>query len=294
MRIKFLTIALFLKIFISNSNAQFTLDLSQGMNFHLQETIEYEDGVEIDIMMPSQFAHNYVTNLVKMTGMPMTFQLVQTNSEFLHNAMAHIDRDKSYLIYNENFIKKIKDESFNDWSALFVLVHEIGHLLIRHPYSEDHKIKKEYELQADHFAGFWLNKLGATVEEAIQYSKEFTAQPRDYHPPKEQRIKAIIKGWNDAKGTGLMPTCVQTEGSLTFVNESTIRLAITIKSRINRDNQIRIILMPGASKTIKLNESGNEYRYYASQKMDVGVSLGTLFEGEVSVIPCKTQIEILK
>jgi len=302
MRINFLIIALLLITNTYNCQAQFTLDLSRGMHFHLQESIEYEDGVEIDIMMPSQFAHNYVTNLVKMTGMPMTFKLVQSNSEFLDKAIAHVDGDESYLIYNEDFIKKIKGESYNDWSALFVLVHEIGHLLIRHPYSEDHKVKREYELQADHFAGFWLNKLGATAEEAIQYVKNLDKDPIGFHPSRISRIKAVTEGWNFSNQNvtriidDSLRNCNSSFGYVTFVNELSNKVSISVVSKRTMKHT-DFYLAPNESKTVRLNSRDNEFKYLARSDEIVGLGMNAkyvTYNGVLSIIPCKTQIEILK
>lgn len=290
-------IVIFFTLFLSKNPcyAQFTINLSKGMTFHLQESVEF-DGAEIDITMPSQFAHNYVTELVEMTGLPMTFKLVQTNSEFLDHALAYLDGDDQYLIYNENFIKQVRANSHGDWTPLFILVHEIGHLLIKHPYSEDQKEKKKYELQADYFAGFWLNKLGATIQEAIQYAEQLPRQSKGYHPSRENRIKAISEGWNKAnkKSQNISNTPCQTNmGSATFVNETNTPFVLIIRKG-NYSNKIEVSISPGTSQTIDLKESDNMHKYSAHEKENGFYRMAPSFTGTISVIPCKTQVVILK
>ena len=293
------TIAILFSTFFFNlSHSQFTLDLNKGMTYHLQESLDI-DGAEISITMPSQFAHNYVIELVEMTGLPMTFKLVQSRE--ITKAMAYLTREDAYLVYNESFLNQIKQNSYNDWSAIYVLIHEIGHLLIKHPESdaEDIAKRREHELQADHFAGFWLNKLGATSQEAIQYTEKLKSSSNGFHPGKEQRIHSIIAGWNKANKKYKqhnLQHCNSQIGSITFVNETNTSFVLLLTNARSYSSKKEISISPGTSKTIDLNVANGleSYKYSANKQIPGFYSSNAAFSGTIKVIPCKTQVVILK
>lgn len=57
------------------------------------------------------------------------------------------------------------------------------------------------EIGADYFSGYVMAKLGASIEEAVQ-GMAVIASPRASasHPAKNDRLAAIERGWNYAKG----------------------------------------------------------------------------------------------
>ena len=79
-----------------------------------------------------------------------------------------------------------------------LLAHEVGHHL------NGHTIRKGgstpgLELEADEFAGFILQKLGATLQQS-QHVMHYIAKAKESrtHPGKNSRLQAIEKGWNKA------------------------------------------------------------------------------------------------
>jgi len=64
------------------------------------------------------------------------------------------------------------------------------------------------ELEADETAGFILYKLGATLEESqrAMKSESVSVEGSYTHPPRAQRLEAIRKGWEKARGSTPTPT----------------------------------------------------------------------------------------
>lgn len=118
----------------------------------------------------------------------------------INNAVAkNIKNEKGdyerYILYDINFMKRISDNAANDWSAISVLAHEIGHHLSGHSLNNQGSNHK-FELEADYFSGVALAKMGATLNEAqsaiqtLRYEKETST-----HPAKADRLIEIEKGW---------------------------------------------------------------------------------------------------
>ena len=98
-----------------------------------------------------------------------------------------------------------------NWSDWVVLAHEVGHHVAFHmdPTFPNH----EAELQADYFAGFILEKLGAPLAEvqlamAMVSADEETAS----HPAKAKRVAEVRKGWEAAArnvGANVIPAALR-------------------------------------------------------------------------------------
>lgn len=295
---KLIPIIILLMLPFSRSFAQFTIDLSKGHSLHIQHAIEFNDGVKIEIALPSLAAKEYTDKIVAFTGLPIKFKLVQSTD--IPTAMAHFDGKNHYLIYNEDFFSRIKASGYSDWPAIFVLVHEIGHLLIQHPSVEDTKKRKDQELEADQFAGYGLCRLGATVQEALSYIDHFSNEEQGNHPDRNKRIKAITDGWNmgNLDAESVNGPCNSNDGNITFVNESASRLKLKISYKLKGQSKYNeLILSIGSAETImldRLNDFTYTYKAYAPYtSMGRTYSMwdnSPKFAGTFNVIPCKTQV----
>ncbi len=135
--------------------------------------------------------------ITSAAGIPANFVLVMGNvpnacATLLYNASTKsYDR---YIIYNPSFIQRISEAS-NDWAALSILAHEVGHHLSGHSLQAGGS-RPEIELEADKFSGFILQKLGANVEEA-KYAINLSSSIEGTltHPAKRARLAAISNGW---------------------------------------------------------------------------------------------------
>jgi len=138
-----------------------------------------------------------VEKIVKRSGLKQNFYVMECpNTE---NCFAATRNGERLIVYDPDFIGKLSDATRTDWAAMSILAHEIGHHL------QGHTIKSggsehEKELEADEFAGFVMYQLGATLKEAQSAISTLTTEyTTSTHPARGQRLKAIERGYKNAK-----------------------------------------------------------------------------------------------
>ena len=137
-----------------------------------------------------------VGRIMKYTGLPQNFVIMAAN---VPNAAAAIRGTDRYLLYNQDFMLRVKDLTHTDWSALSIMAHEIGHHLAGHTLQPGGS-RPPTELQADSFSAFVLYRMGATLDEAQIVMKTIASDAgSDTHPPKSARLAAITNGWIQAR-----------------------------------------------------------------------------------------------
>lgn len=113
------------------------------------------------------------------------------------NALACLQGNDRYILYNPNFLQEFQADARTKWAAYGVLAHEIGHHVNFHNFTEKDVARcKEMELEADRFSGSVLRLLGATYEEAksdVEAIKE--KAETETHPPVSARRLAVSNGW---------------------------------------------------------------------------------------------------
>ena len=158
-----------------------------------------------------------VAQIVEKFGMKNAFLIIPCDRT--PNAQATIDQNgRPYILYNPEFLKSVKSLNFTttsipsnmtNWETITVLAHEIAHHLNYHlvnPHPD--ATFRSMELEADETAGFILYKLGATLEESqrAMRSASVNIEGSYTHPPRAQRLEAIKKGWENARGANPSPT----------------------------------------------------------------------------------------
>jgi len=158
-----------------------------------------------------------VAQIVEKFGMKNAFLIIPCDRT--PNAQATIDQNgRPYILYNPEFLKSVKSLNFTttsipsnmtNWETITVLAHEIAHHLNYHlvnPHPD--ATFRSMELEADETAGFILYKLGATLEESqrAMRSASVSIEGSYTHPPRAQRLEAIKKGWENARGANPSPT----------------------------------------------------------------------------------------
>lgn len=115
------------------------------------------------------------------------------------NAAASARGGMRFIEYNPAFISQLKSGSKTNWAVYSVLAHEIGHHLQGHTLQGTGS-RPPIELEADRYSGFILAKLGSSLEEAQIAMRTFGSNSASgTHPPTNDRLQAIAKGWQDAK-----------------------------------------------------------------------------------------------
>ncbi|MGB1308211.1 MAG: sel1 repeat family protein [Oceanihabitans sp.] len=118
----------------------------------------------------------------------------------INNAVAKNIKNNSgnfvrYILYDNNFFNRINDKASNDWAAISILAHEIGHHLNGHSLNNKGS-NHEFELDADYFSGLILSKMGATLQEAQSAIQTLRYEKATHtHPAKKDRLNEIKRGW---------------------------------------------------------------------------------------------------
>jgi hypothetical protein len=131
------------------------------------------------------------------------------------NCLAIYRNHIQYILYDNHFLKRLSAFGFTEknlpsagtnWPEIAIMAHEIGHHVMGHftnPFMQQNFTVVQLELQADEYAGNILYKLGATLAEAqqVMLNDDITIQGSDTHPPRQQRIEAIAKGYQKARNS---------------------------------------------------------------------------------------------
>jgi hypothetical protein len=119
----------------------------------------------------------------------------------------------NYIAYNANWLLSVYQDTNSKWTLYAIISHEVGHYVHAHDrrsVGSNHKI----ELVADEYAGEILAKMGAPLLEVLAaYRSDKIGDHRgdDTHPPMNERLEAVEKGWRNFRGTKL-PTGVSSRG----------------------------------------------------------------------------------
>jgi hypothetical protein len=143
-------------------------------------------------------AGQYVNTMLDSINWKENFLLREQNG--INNAYATIIRNRRYIVYDNNFLENLDSYARTKWASISVLAHEMGHHYRNHVIDAQGSTPPK-EIEADYFSGYVMAKLGATINEAIA-AMEQIASPRASatHPAKADRLAAITRGWNYARG----------------------------------------------------------------------------------------------
>ena len=137
-------------------------------------------------------AENSIQRIVEATGLPQNFSVKAAS---VPNAAAVIKDQDRLILYSQSFMIDTKEETGSEWGPVSIMAHEVGHHLSGHTLVSGGS-RRQFELQADYFSGFVLQKMGATLEEArIAMSILGSENGSATHPPKRDRLAAITNGW---------------------------------------------------------------------------------------------------
>jgi hypothetical protein len=143
-------------------------------------------------------AGEFINTMLDSINWKENFNIQEQNG--INNAYATIIRNKRYIIYDNDFLENLDAYAGTKWASVSVLAHEMGH------HYRDHVVDQRgstppKEIEADYFSGYVMAKLGASLTEA-RAAMEQIASPRASasHPARADRLDAIARGWNYAKG----------------------------------------------------------------------------------------------
>jgi len=151
-------------------------------------------------------ADNALSKILSVVGASKRF--VVAPCENINNALAIIDDGMRYILYDPEFINSISETS-NYWANMSILAHEVGHHINGHTLGASVSAyeNKIQELESDEFSGFVMQKIGSTLDQATDAIASIASSGDDTyssHPNKERRIRAITKGFNNAKNNSFI------------------------------------------------------------------------------------------
>ncbi|MCK5902306.1 MAG: hypothetical protein KAG28_04090 [Cocleimonas sp.] len=126
------------------------------------------------------------------------------------NVAATVIENKRIIVYDSVYLEKIASEANEEyWGRVTALAHEIGHHRYQHlikinqnrhlAISQQLALQRQYELQADHFAGQALAGMGASLKNTQALMRVLTIhRNEDFsdHPNVQKRMSAVTQGWN--------------------------------------------------------------------------------------------------
>lgn len=130
----------------------------------------------------------------------------------INNFTYDYDAGGARILIDPLFIDKLKGLNFTavklpeisneDWVTMGILLHEMGHHFLGHVTINDVRKNgsKTLEKEADSWAGFMLNKMGADELQALKFIQLLINDPNSLtHPRKSVRIAAVKEGWQRAE-----------------------------------------------------------------------------------------------
>lgn len=156
-------------------------------------------GLKIQVSPPSKRQLDQINKILSKMSLPQNFTVFQGK---VSNALALFQNNQNYIILNRSFLNEVDSKTSDYWLSMYLLSHEIGHLLSSHLLSLNvsDSISKRQELQADYFAGSILSRLGCPLDKAkLIFNGTYlqTANGSKTHPPSELRMKFIEDGWEN-------------------------------------------------------------------------------------------------
>lgn len=170
------------------------LKIAGGCNY-------YGESFDLDVYTfeSDQEAIDAVDNIINPIGLFRNFDI--RAADVVPNAAAVVLPGDStrYILYNQAFMRRVKNDTKTDWAAISIMAHEIGHHLNGHTLIAGGS-RPKLELEADSFSGFALYKMGATLEEAQAAMNAIASETGSAtHPAKRSRLAAIEAGWTKAR-----------------------------------------------------------------------------------------------
>lgn len=164
-------------------------------------------------------ARDILKNMLDTIQWKENFSIREQNG--IRNAYATIINNARWIIYDYNFLEDIDAYTSTKWGSISVLAHEVGHHYYNHVVSSSGSTPPK-EIEADAFSGYVMAKLGASLQQSIAAIQAIASdKASSSHPAKKDRVEAITKGWNAAKGTATNPSYPSTPNPTTPTTPST-------------------------------------------------------------------------
>jgi formylglycine-generating enzyme required for sulfatase activity len=151
-----------------------------------------QDGATVKLLSVDAQTEELIAAIVKTYDFKQNF-VVQAAK--VDDVLAVVEGDKRYLLYNPHFVSSLTNKMGSSWSVVAIFTHEIGHHFNQHTFVDANK-RYDFELAADWSTGSVLQKMGATIDDAIATLNSLDNKALVAHyPAKSERVAAISNGW---------------------------------------------------------------------------------------------------
>ena len=151
-------------------------------------------GSQVMAFRSERQAEEMMARVLAYSGMRPNFVFRRDDSVGGNVAVATLVQDRAgntlrMIAYSQPAMSELRRLAGTDWALMMVLAHEVGHHVQGHIVRGTPRMR-DYQEQADEYAGFVLNKMGATLEEARAAMTVLGDR---------SRIDAVTDGWTQAE-----------------------------------------------------------------------------------------------
>lgn len=151
-------------------------------------------GAQVTAFRSESEAEEMMARVLAYTGLRPNFIFRRDDAVGGAVAMADLVEDRAgntyrLIAYSQPEMTALRRMAGTDWALMMVLAHEVGHHVQGHIVPGALRMR-DYQEQADEYAGFVLNGMGATLDEARAAMTVLGER---------SRINAVTDGWNRAE-----------------------------------------------------------------------------------------------
>jgi len=119
---------------------------------------------EATLFPSTEAASKVLRDIVAYVG--LSAERIDLRASDVANAIAYLDplSRRRLILYNEDFVRRLSNDSGSAWVPRAILAHELAHHLNNHLEVAQADRRKIEELEADRFAGHVLFKMGADLK----------------------------------------------------------------------------------------------------------------------------------
>lgn len=187
----------------------------------------------------------------------------------IQNAYATIINRQRWIIYDNNFLEDIDAYTATKWASVSVLAHEMGHHYYNHVVSSTGSTPPK-EIEADAFSGYVMQRLGATLQQSIAAMQAIASdKASSSHPGKTDRVNAITRGWNSAKGNAGTTTPTNPNNPPVTTNPTTPTIPTTPNPNpgnqtstdpANDPSWIALYIQSTKNEVVQLSDDGKNFQ----------------------------------
>ena len=168
-------------------------------NYCTINAVALDSNKTVRLYPPRKEAQQILTDIYKIV--PVTtdnFYLKQ--SPDVEKAVAVHHEGKMYIIYNDEFLRRLTRSEKDKAAIYFIFAHELAHHMNGHTFKEEGS-RPDKELEADSAAARILAAMGFSERQTLYVLKHLNKEATETHPSRIDRKFTIISGWE----SGLKP-----------------------------------------------------------------------------------------